>query len=454
MSMNVGFDRRALARFRAREDTAFAARTPRSAALSARAAAHLPGSVPMAWMAGLYPTPPLYAHSGAGARFRDIDGNEYLDFNLGDLSMCAGFGPPAVVEAVSRQVAAGAHFLLPTEDSVWVAEELARRVGVPFWQMTLSATGANGEVLRLARLATGRERLVVFGGHYHGHLDEALVRLVDGELEPDGEGLARAAQEHTRVLPFNDVAALEAELASGEVALVLTEPALTNCNLVLPSPGFLAGVHKLTRRYGALLCLDEAHTFQFAHGGLTRSWDLETDFVVLGKGLGTGISFGLYGMTAPLAKLHASHLARDGAAPGLAVGGTTYASAVAVAAARAALEHLLRPEDYARIGALGARLADGLEAHFVAHALPWRAFRLGPRSGYCLERELPVNGAEAARSLDGEIIDLRRVYMANRGIWDAVQSAGPQASLVHEARDIDRYLEVAGAFLGELTGRA
>lgn len=451
--MNVGFDRPLLARLRAREELAFAARTPGSAALRARAAAHLPASVPMAWMAGLYPTAPLYAEAGAGARFRDVDGNDYLDFNVGDLSMCAGYGPPAVVAAVSRQVAAGAHFLLPTADAVWVAEELARRIGVPYWQMTLSATGANTEVLRLARLATGRARLVVFGGHYHGHLEETLVRLVDGALEADGEGLPPAARAHTRVLPFNDLSALEAELAGGEVALVLTEPALTNCNVVLPSPGFLAGVRALTRRHGALLCLDEAHTFQFAHGGLTRAWDLEADFVVLGKGLGTGISFGFYGMTAPLAALHATHLARDGGARGLAVGGTTYASAVAVAAARAALEELLRPDDYARIALLGGRLADGLEARFAACGLPWRAFRLGPRSGYCLEPALPVNGAEAARSLDADFIDLRRIYMANRGIWDAVQSAGPQVSLVHEAKDIERYLEVAGAFLGELTGR-
>ena len=454
MSMTVGFDRAMLARFRAREEAAFAARTPRSAALRTRAAAHLPSAVPMAWMAGLYPTAPVYAAGGSGSRFRDVDGNEYLDFNVGDLSMCAGFGPPAVVEAVSRQLAAGAHFLLPTEDAIWVAEELARRVGLPFWQMTLSATGANTEVLRLARLATTRERLIVFGGHYHGHLDEALVRLVEGALEPDGEGLPRRSREQTRVLPFNDLAALEAELKSGEVALVLTEPALTNCNVVLPQPGFLAGVRELTRRYGALLCLDEAHTFQFAHGGLTRDWNLEADFVVLGKGLGTGISFGLYGMTAPLAKLHANHLARDGEAPGLAVGGTTYASAIAVAAARAALEHLLRPADYARIGALGTRLADGLEAHFTARGLPWRAFRLGPRSGYCLENALPVNGAEAARSLDTQFIDLRRIYMANRGIWDSVQSAGPQVSLVHEPSEVERYLEVAGEFLAELTGPA
>ncbi len=444
--MSVAIDRQALAELRVREEASLAERTPRSAAMRQRALAHLPNAVPMSWMAGLYPTAAIYAASGSGARFRDIDGNEYLDFNVGDLSMCAGFAPPPVVTAVSRQVAAGAHFLLATEDAVFVAEELARRVGLPFWQMTLSASGANTEVLRIARLVTGRERLVVFGGHYHGHLDETLVRLVDGRAEPEGEGLPAHASRHTRVLPFNDLEALEAELASERVALVLTEPALTNCNVVLPEPGFLAGVRVLTERYGALLCLDEAHTFQFAHGGLMRSWNLAADFVVLGKGLGTGISFGLYGMSEPVAKVFSRHLATDGGRPGLATGGTTYASAVALAAARAALEELLRPEDYARIGRLGTRLADGLEGHMRARGLPWRAFRLGPRSGYCLAPTLPRNGAEAALSLDSELIDTRRIYMANRGVWDAVQSAGPQVSLVHDAADVERYLAVAERF--------
>ena len=448
--MSVPVDRPRLAKFRAREEAAFLGRTPRSAELRARAARHLPSAVPMPWMAGLYPTPPIYAASGAGARFRDVDGNEYLDFNVCDLSMCAGFGPAPVVEAVARQVADGAHFLLPTEEAVWVAEELARRVGLPFWQATLSATGANTEVLRLARFATGREQVVVFQGHYHGHLDETLVRLGDAGLEPEGEGLPRSVTAATRVLPFNDLEALEAALASREVALVLMEPALTNCNIVLPAPGYLAGVRALTERYGTLLCIDEAHTFQFAYGGLTRAWKLGADFVVLGKGLGSGISFGLYGMSEALGDLVSRHLATDTGPKGLATGGTTYASALALAAARATLESLLRPEDYARVIRLGERLADGIEAAIAAAGLPWRAFRLGPRSGYCLAPELPRNGAQAKLSLDGDWINARRLFMANRGVWDAIQSAGPQASLVHVEADIDRYVALAGEFLGEI----
>jgi glutamate-1-semialdehyde 2,1-aminomutase len=334
-----------LAATRAREDARFRARTPKSAAMHLRASEHLPNGVPMAWMAGLYRTAPIYCESGSGARFRDIDGNDYLDFNVADLSMSAGFGPQAIVAAVSAQVARGAHFLLPTPDAVEVAEKLSELVGLPYWQATLSATGANSEVIRIARIATGRERIIVFGGHYHGHLDETLVKTVNGLVAAEVSGLPRHAGASTRILPFNDLATLERELRSAEVALVLTEPALSNCNIVLPDEGFLAGARELTARYGTLLCLDEAHTFQFAYGGLTRAWRLEADFVVLGKGLGTGIPFGLYGMSTLLGRLCAQRLDVDIGPRGIGTGGTLYANAIAMAAARAALHDLLRPED-------------------------------------------------------------------------------------------------------------
>jgi glutamate-1-semialdehyde 2,1-aminomutase len=439
-----------LAATRAREDACFRARTPNSEAMQLRASAHLPNGVPMAWMAGLYRTAPIYCESGSGARFRDIDGNEYLDFNVADLSMSAGFGPQPIVAAVSAQMERGAHFLLPTRDAVEVAEKLSELVGLPYWQATLSATSANGEVIRIARIATGRERIVVFGGHYHGHLEETLVKTVNGRVTAEVSGLPRHAGAATRILPFNDLATLERELRSEQVALVLTEPALSNCNIVLPDDGFLRGARELTARYGTLLCLDEAHTFQFAYGGLTRAWSLEADFVVLGKGLGTGIPFGLYGMSAFLGQLCTQQLDVDIGPRGIGTGGTLYASAIALAAARAALDHLLRPEDYTRVGSLGQRLADGLERLFSRHDLAWRAFRLGPRSGYCLEPELPHNGQEAARSIDVDFIDTRRVYFANRGVWDAVASAGPQASLAHTAADIDCYLAVAEEFLSDI----
>ncbi len=443
-----GLDRKKLAALRVREAEAFAARIPRSAALEARALDHLPGGVPMAWMKGLYRTPPLFIDRGKGASFIDVDGNRYLDFNVADLSMTMGYGPAPIVEAVAGQMARGAHFLLPVQAAVAVAEELSRRVGLPHWQFTLSASGANAEVLRIARVATGRSKLVVFGGHYHGHIDEVLV---DGDAQgarPALLGLSPEAAASTIVLPFNDLEALEAALRRQDVALVLTEPALTNCNVILPQPDFLAGVRAVTERHGTLLCYDEAHTFQFAFGGLVGAWNLECDFVVLGKGLGTGVSFALYGMSESIATLFSRHIDVDIGPAGIATGGTTYASAVAVAAAEAALFGVLTPEAHGRVTALGNRLATGLNALFGKHRLDWIAFELGPRSGYCLVPALPRTFEEAVASLDYDFIDTRRVFMANQGIWDAVASAGPQASFAHSAEDIDAYLSAADEFLG------
>jgi glutamate-1-semialdehyde aminotransferase len=243
-------------------------------------------------------------------------------------------------------------------------------------------------------------------------------------------------------------------LKQGEIALVITEPCLTNCLLVDAMPGFIEGLYGLAKKHGALLCLDEAHTFQFAYGGLVGSRKLPCDFVTLGKGLGTGIPFALYGMTRAIADVMQKHLDIDIGPRGLATGGTTYGSTVAIAAAKAALEEVLTEDGYRRIETLGRRLADGLDALFRRHGLDWKAFCLGPRSGYCLKPVLPTNAAQAAESIDVALIDARRVFMANRGIWDAVVSAGPQVSFAHDAADIAHYLESADAFLGAVTGRA
>jgi len=449
-STAAGIDRQRLAVLRAAEDADFARRTQHSARLHERALRHLPNGVPMTWMRSIFRNAPIFVDQGSGATFTDVDGNAYLDFNVSDLSMTMGFGNEAIAAALAGQARRGTQFLLPGEDAIVVAELLAARVGLPYWQFTLSATGANTEVIRVSRFLTGRHKLVIFGGHYHGHLDETLVREDQGRSVPDTTGLPPGSAEHTIVVPFNDLAALERVLAGGAVALVLTEPALTNCNVVLPEPGFHAGLRELTRRHVTLLCLDEAHTFQFAYGGLVREWQLPSDFVVLGKGLGSGVAFGLYGMSAAVAEIYTQHCDVETGPRGIATGGTTYASALAVAVARAALEQVLTPAAYDHVCALGAKLADGLEARFAHHGLPWRAFRAGPRSGYCLEPTLPRNGTEAARSIDFEFIDARRAYMANRGIWDSIASAGPQASFAHAPADIDRYVAVAGEFLEQV----
>jgi glutamate-1-semialdehyde 2,1-aminomutase len=446
-------DRDRLTRLASRETAAFERRTPRSSALRARAKAHLPNAVPMCWMASLYETPPIYIARGEGARFFDIDGNGYCDFNVCDLSMTMGYGPEPIARAVARQMAEGAHYLLPTEAAVEVAEELSARTGLPFWQFTTTASAANVEVMRVARALTGRRKIVVFDGHYHGHVDETLSALDQGRARPVHLGGTPGASDHTVIVPFNDLDALSDVLAGGDVALVLAEPALTNILLVHPDPGFWAGARALCLQHGALLCLDEAHTFQFAFGGLARAWQLESDFIVLGKGLGTGISFALYGMSHEVGTRYAPLVARDFDPSGVAAGGTTYASALAIAAAQAALTEVLTPDGYDRLARHGAAIADGLDAMFDRRRLDWRAFRLGPRTGYCLKPDLPRTGAEAAASLDLEMIAARRVFMANRGVWEAISTAGTQVSFAHERDDLSLYLDVADAFLDEVIGR-
>ena len=413
----------------------------------------MPAGVPMAWMAGMYAHPPLFVSHGDGAYFEDVDGNRYLDMNQADLSVSCGFNPPEVAAAVQQRFTHGSQFLLPTEDAIVVSELLADRFPLPYWQYTLSASTANQEALRLARLATGAERVVLFDGGYHGHIEDTLAEPLDRGSEPAYLGLSKDAGRYTIRLPFNDLDAVAKALRPGDVACVITEPALTNVGLVLPDEGYMDGLRALTREHGVLLILDEAHTQSMAYGGLTRSWGLEPDILTLGKSLGGGIPIGAYGVTTELGSLMERHLddliARE---HGFASGGTLYANALCMASARAALTHVLTPERYSAAEQLGTKLADGIDSLIGEHGLPWRAHRLGSRSGFCLTPTLPRNASQASRSIDIDLIDARRVFMANRGVWEAIASAGPAISFAHEEQDIDRYLTVLGEFLTAVVG--
>jgi len=435
-------DRREVARFRER--------TRASSALRDRALAVMPAAVPNSWMAGYYSHPQLFADYGEGASFVDPDGNRYVDMNVSDLSMTVGFGVPEVEEALARQYRKGAHFLLPTEDAIAAAELLAAMTGMPSWQFTVSASGANTDIMRIARHMTGRRKLVVFEGKYHGHLEETLVVARDGHNVPEYQGLSGRRGEDTIILPFNDLDAVARALNERDVALLLTEPAMTNCTLVTPDPGFLEGLRQLTRETGTMLCIDEAHTFSFAYGGLTRKWQLKSDFMTLGKGFGSGVAFAGYGMTREVADHVERHLDILHRRSGIGLGGTLYGSALSMAVARVMLERVLSETAYDRISSLGARLADGIDAICRDLDLPCRAFRLGPRSGLCLTTDLPRNYQEARASMDLDMLDARRVFMANRGYWDCIVSAGPQASFAHTAEEIDGYVAVMAEFMDEL----
>ena len=410
----------------------------------------MPGGVPMSWMTGLYEHATIFPVSGDGACFEDVDGHHYLDMNQVDVAGFLGFAPPPVTEALSARAALGSSFLLPSEDSIVVAEDLARRVGLPFWQFTGAVSNANAEAIRLARVSTGRERVLMFEGKYHGDIDDVL-----GRSDGAAPGRAANAPRGEVTIPFNDLAALEATLAGGNIACVLSEPMLTNFNIIFPDDDFWSHARAIIHEAGALLIIDEAHTHSFAYGGLTNAWQLSPDVVTLGKGLGSGVPFAAYGMTAKLARVLERHakppspLESGGAS--LVTGGTTYANALVLAAARAALEKCLTPEAYVRNEALGRRLAAGLEAIFAKRKLDWRAPQIGGRCGWVLGQELPRNTGDSAMTMDIFFSNSRRVFMANRGIWEALDTAGPACSFAHDEADVDRYLEVAEAFVEATT---
>jgi glutamate-1-semialdehyde 2,1-aminomutase len=438
-----------------REVATFATRTAGSSALAKRARQVMPDGVPMAWMAGLHRHPPLFVAGGNRSTFQDVDGNSYIDFNLADLSNTAGFGPNAVTQRVAAQAVRGMQFLLPGEDSVVVAEELAARTRMPAWQFTISASSANTEVIRISRARTGRQKVILFDGKYHGHIDTTMTSGggpgANELARSEGLGLSGHAAMDAVNIPFNDLASLEAALQPGDAALVLAEPALTNCSLVLPASGFLHAACQLARKHGALFGLDEAHTWQLVYGGFVRAENLAPDFVILGKGLGSGTALGAYGMSQQLGRfVEEEHEVADSPTRGLAIGGTTFANALSMAAARAMLEDVATESAYRRISILGTRLADGIDKIIAEHGLPWTAFRYGPRSGFCLTPRHPRNYDEAHHSMDIAFSDARRVFMANRGIWEAIYSAGPQVSFAHSEADVSQYLEVAGAFMREL----
>ncbi len=411
----------------------------------------MPNGVPMSWLRTSYDHPPLFVDEASGSRFRDVDGHEYADFNIADMSMFTGYAPPAVVEAVSRRVAAGSQFLLPTEDSIWVAAELGRRYGMPLWQFTLAATSANTEVIRVARTVTGRDSVLFFDGKYHGHFDEALVELVDGQVAPEEAGLPRDVTTRTILVPFNDLGALERALASREVAVVITEPAPTNnVGLQMPDDGFHARLREITSATGTLLAYDETHTQVVGPGGLTARWGLTPDFVTVGKSIASGVPLGAYGMTDEVASVLQRPAGRGDDKPLVATGGTLFGNPLSMAAARATMSDVLTDDAYAHSQVLGTRLADGLSALVESAGLPWTVHRFWPRSGLTFAPAMPRNAAEAAASFDVPLRQLMRVYLANRGVWEAIVGAGPTCSVPATTEDVDLYLAGLSQLLDEL----
>jgi len=447
-------DRDRLSKLTERERADYAALHPASAALAARGGEHLFGGVPMTWMAKWPGGFPLYVAEARGNRLTDVDGRTYLDFCLGDTGAMAGHSPQPTVDAVRRQVEGGGlTTMLPTEDAGWVGGELARRFGLPLWSFTLTATDANRWAIRLARQVTDRPKILVFSYCYHGSVDETFV-VLDGDRarsRPGNVGPPVDPTATTAVVEFNDVGALENALSSGDIAVVVAEPALTNIGIVLPSPGFHEQLRRLTRETGTLLLIDETHTFSAGYGGCTREWSLQPDLITIGKSIGGGVPCGAYGISADLAGRLSADADADLVDVG-GVGGTLAGNPLSTAAMRATLGEVLTPAAFAAMTALADRYADGVQQVIEESGLPWSITRLGARAEYRFAAPAPRNGGESAAAADDALDDYLHLYTVNRGILLTPFHNMALMCPATTAEDVDRHTSVFADAVGELVG--
>jgi glutamate-1-semialdehyde 2,1-aminomutase len=436
----------------AREERRFRDEHPRSQELAERARRSLLAGVPMHWMAKWPGGFPVFVAEAHGARFVDVDGNEYVDLCLGDTGAMTGHSPAPTVEAIDRQAQHGITLMLPTEDALWVGEELARRFGLPYWQFALTATDANRFAIRLAREITGRPKVLVFNWCYHGTVDETFVALNDGKVTARRGNLGPPVplDVTTRVVEFNDVEALERELAHGDVACVLTEPALTNVGIVHPEPGFHDALRELTRASGSLLVIDETHTICCGPGGFTRANDLEPDLLTIGKPIAGGVPAAAYGFSEQVAERVVDHIELEDADVG-GVGGTLAANALSLAAMRGTLEHVLTEEAFERMIPLARRFTAGVEDAIDRYGVQWHVTQLGCRAEYLFGPDRPRTGSEAAEAGDFELERFMHLFALNRGVLLTPFHNMALMSPATTQADVDRHTEVFDEALSEIT---
>jgi glutamate-1-semialdehyde 2,1-aminomutase len=444
----------ALADLQAREEARFVETHPRSRELAERARRSLFEGVPMHWMRKWPGGFPVYVAEAKGARFVDVDGIEYVDFCLGDTGAMTGHAPGPTLNAVTDQSAKGITLMLPSEDGLWVAEELTRRFRVSAWQFALTATDANRFAIRLARHLTERSTILVFNWCYHGTVDETFAALgADGEVRARSGNLGPPVDPAvtTRVVEFNDVEALERALADEQVALVLTEPALTNIGIVHPDPGFHDALREVTRRHGTLLAIDETHTICCGPGGYTGAHALEPDIVTIGKPIAGGIPAAAYGFSEETAARLAGRIELEDVDVG-GVGGTLAANALSLAAMRATLGEVLTEEAFARMVPLATRWTAGVEAGIEEAGLPWHVTQLGCRAEYLFGPDRPRNGAEAHAESNFELERYMHLYALNRGILLTPFHNMALMSPATTEADVDRHTEVFRDAVLELAG--
>jgi len=410
-------DRAHLKKLIAIEEDRFLKLHPKSGALFAQAKEVMPGGVPMSWMAKWPGAYPVFVESAHGARFTDVDGIEYIDFCLGDTGSMTGHSPAPTVAAIVEQMKHGFTAMLPTADAVTVGQELTRRFGLPLWQFTVTATDANRHSIRYCRLITGKSKVIVIDKCYHGSVDETFATLdSDGNtVKREGNlGAPVDLDQTTRVVEFNDLAAMEAALAHGDVAAILMEPAMTNIGIVLPDDGYLQAVGELAKKYGAIWIIDETHTISVGAGGMTAMYGLKPDILTIGKAIAGGLPTGTFGMTHEVAAKIKERTSREIIDTG-GIGSTLAVNSLSLAAMRATLTQVLTDAAFAKMVPLGNRWCDGVDTAIKEFELPWHCSRLGARGEYLFQSTAPKTGKEAADAGDFELEQYIHLRMLNDG---------------------------------------
>lgn len=441
-----------LAKLLQEEIRLYAERHPRSKHLFEQACEHLVGGLPMPWMArwGAFP---LFVFEARNARFTDVDGHEFVDFCLGDTGAMTGHSPEQLVKTVDEQIKKGITYMLPTENAIWVAQELSRRFGLANWQFTLSATDANRFAIRIARHITQRPYVLVFNWCYHGTVDESFATTNGDKVIARYGNLGPPVDpaQTTRVIEFNDVQALTNALEDQKVACVLAEPAMTNIGIVHPQAGFHDALRKATRETGTLLILDETHTVSASPGGCTQLYGLQPDIVTIGKPIGSGIPAAAYGMSKELAGRLSEALSGDHCDT-CGIGGTLAANALSLAAMRATLENILTADAYIGMIAMADRFKTGVAESIAELGLPWTVAQLGCRVEYWFMQDEPQNGSEAASHIDADLDRYMHIASLNRGVlMTPFHNMALLCPSTTEA-DVDRHTQVFHEIAARLIG--
>lgn len=444
-------DRQRIRDLLAREKARFENAHPKSKQLALESAPHFLAGVQMPWLVEWESPFTIFVEKAKGAQITDVDGHDYIDLCLGDTGAMFGHSPDVLVSAVREAVDRGLTYMLPTEDGARIAAEFEERTGLPRWSFTLTATDANRFVARIARAITGRSKILVFDGCYHGTHDETLARL-DGDAINPREGSVGPPvplEQTTRVVEFNDIPALEAALAHGDVACVLAEPALTNCGMVLPDDGFHQQLRELTRKHGSLLIIDETHTISSGPGGFTQAFGLQPDIFVLGKPIGGGIPAAVYGVTEDIAARFDALL--DPAHPVVVgIGGTLSGNALSLRAVRTMLENVITQDNFEYMFGIAERLETGIRKTIEDNDLPWHVSRMGARVEYGHTVEPRRTAREVEASTDGELEQLLHLYCLNRGVMITPFHNMMLTSPATTADHVDRHNEIFADCVREL----